>query len=203
MTHYISSTRLSLERMKEILDNKEKIDKVYVTSTRGGVKKEMEAAYDAASGKYKASGYFDNEYIYSRGTIDDKGSVFAILESLNDLIKDGFQPEADLYIAFSHTEGRNHKNPPPLGSSFLLFGWGSLSGKRVKNLQDLISGSRFVCCPGNLKRILAAGSRSELAWYRYPLTAWDYADKTLTGKTPRYTPRRPLSCRGKDRGSPF
>ena len=25
MTHYISSTRLSLERMKEILDNKEKI----------------------------------------------------------------------------------------------------------------------------------------------------------------------------------
>lgn len=49
------------------------------------------------------SGYFDEEYIYSRGTIDAKGSVFAILESLNELIKQNFQPEADLYIAFSHT----------------------------------------------------------------------------------------------------
>lgn len=50
------------------------------------------------------SGYFDNEYIYSRGTIDDKGSVFAILEAINDLVQDDFVPESDLYIAFSHTE---------------------------------------------------------------------------------------------------
>lgn len=55
--------------------------------------------------KYPAfSGYFDDEYIYSRGTIDDKGSVFAILEALNDLIKEGFQPKSDLYVAFSQTE---------------------------------------------------------------------------------------------------
>ncbi len=50
------------------------------------------------------SGFYDENYIYSRGTIDDKGSVFAILEALNELINNGFKPKADLYIAFSQTE---------------------------------------------------------------------------------------------------
>ncbi len=60
---------------------------------------------DETKWKYSPfSGYFDDEYIYSRGTIDDKGSVFAILEALNELLHKGFIPENDLYIAFSHTE---------------------------------------------------------------------------------------------------
>ena len=50
------------------------------------------------------SGHFNNEYIYSRGTIDDKGAVFAILEALNELLKNNFIPDSDLYIAFSHCE---------------------------------------------------------------------------------------------------
>ena len=59
------------------------------------------------------SGYYDKEYVYSRGTLDDKGSVFAILEALNDLLKTNFQPESDLYIAFAHTEetGSNEGAP--------------------------------------------------------------------------------------------
>ena len=49
-------------------------------------------------------GYYDEEKIIARGTIDDKGSVFAILEALNDLIENDFQPQADLYVAFSQAE---------------------------------------------------------------------------------------------------
>ena len=50
------------------------------------------------------SGHFDNEYVYSRGTIDDKSAVFAILEALEGLMNEGFKPKNDLYIAFSHAE---------------------------------------------------------------------------------------------------
>ncbi len=58
-----------------------------------------------ANWKYPAfSGYFDKEYFYSRGVLDDKGSLFAILEALKDLINQGFEPQSGLYIAFSQTE---------------------------------------------------------------------------------------------------
>lgn len=50
------------------------------------------------------SGYYNDEYIYSRGTLDDKSSFFAILEATNELLKENFIPEADFYLAFSHTE---------------------------------------------------------------------------------------------------
>lgn len=50
------------------------------------------------------SGYYDNDYIYSRGTLDDKSSFFAILEATNDLLKQDYAPNADFYLAFSHTE---------------------------------------------------------------------------------------------------
>ncbi len=50
------------------------------------------------------SGFYDDEYIYSRGTLDDKSSFFAILEATNELVKEGFVPEADLYLAFSQCE---------------------------------------------------------------------------------------------------
>ena len=50
------------------------------------------------------SGYYDQDYIYSRGTLDDKSSFFAILEATNELLKQNFVPEANLYLAFSHTE---------------------------------------------------------------------------------------------------
>ena len=62
-------------------------------------------AENSDSWKYPPfSGFFDNEYIYSRGTIDDKASVFAVFEALNDLLINNFQPESDLYLAFSHAE---------------------------------------------------------------------------------------------------
>lgn len=50
------------------------------------------------------SGYYDAEYIYSRGTIDDKGAVFGILEALNELLLNNYEPKSDLYVALSPSE---------------------------------------------------------------------------------------------------
>lgn len=42
--------------------------------------------------------------IYSRGTLDDKSSVFAHLEALDYLIRTGFRPQRDIVYAFSYNE---------------------------------------------------------------------------------------------------
>ncbi len=50
------------------------------------------------------SGDIKNGFIYGRGTIDDKGSLIAILESAEILIKENFIPETDVYFIFGHDE---------------------------------------------------------------------------------------------------
>jgi carboxypeptidase PM20D1 len=50
------------------------------------------------------SGKIKNDFIYGRGTIDDKGSLMAILESVEILLKQGFIPTTDIYFVFGHDE---------------------------------------------------------------------------------------------------
>ena len=50
------------------------------------------------------SGEIVNDSIYGRGAIDDKGSVIAIMEAVEKLVKEGSTPKRDLYIAFGHDE---------------------------------------------------------------------------------------------------
>lgn len=50
------------------------------------------------------AGATDKLFIYGRGTIDDKGSVIAILESIENLLKNNFTPSRDIYLAFGHDE---------------------------------------------------------------------------------------------------
>lgn len=42
--------------------------------------------------------------IHARGAIDDKGSLVAILEAVEQLAAEGFVPEHDVYLAFGHDE---------------------------------------------------------------------------------------------------
>lgn len=50
------------------------------------------------------SGLIKNDTVYGRGAIDDKNSVFGILESVEMLLKQGFKPKRTVYLAFGHDE---------------------------------------------------------------------------------------------------
>lgn len=45
-----------------------------------------------------------NDTIWGRGTIDDKGCVVSIMESVEHLLKSGFTPERTIYLSFGHDE---------------------------------------------------------------------------------------------------
>lgn len=50
------------------------------------------------------SGDIKNGFIYGRGAIDDKGSLIALLEGAEHLLKEGFVPKTDIYFVFGHDE---------------------------------------------------------------------------------------------------
>ena len=51
------------------------------------------------------SGDIDEEgRIWGRGTVDTKASLFCMLQAVEELIKEGFEPECDVYIGSSCTE---------------------------------------------------------------------------------------------------
>jgi carboxypeptidase PM20D1 len=50
------------------------------------------------------SGDIAGGYIWGRGTLDDKGCIFNIMEAAEYLIKDGFKPARSIYFAFGHDE---------------------------------------------------------------------------------------------------
>ncbi len=45
-----------------------------------------------------------NDTLWGRGTMDDKISVIGILESVEALLKEGYQPRRSMYLAFGHDE---------------------------------------------------------------------------------------------------
>lgn len=50
------------------------------------------------------SGIIKNNYIYGRGAIDNKGSLIAILESVELLLANKYEPDNDIYFVFGHDE---------------------------------------------------------------------------------------------------
>ena len=50
------------------------------------------------------SGAIEDGYIWGRGTLDDKGSLLAILEALEFLLKAGYQPSRSIYLASGFDE---------------------------------------------------------------------------------------------------
>ncbi|WP_442794781.1 M20/M25/M40 family metallo-hydrolase [Pelobium manganitolerans] len=50
------------------------------------------------------SGEIKSGFVYGRGAIDDKGSLIAILEAAETLVKQGFKPKCDIYFVFGHDE---------------------------------------------------------------------------------------------------
>lgn len=50
------------------------------------------------------SGKITEEHIYGRGTLDDKSGVLGILEAVEVLLKNGFEPSRSLYLFFGQDE---------------------------------------------------------------------------------------------------
>ena len=49
-------------------------------------------------------GKITDTHIIGRGTMDDKGSLMAVMESIEMLLKEGYRPSRTLYLAFGHDE---------------------------------------------------------------------------------------------------
>ena len=63
---------------------------------------ESEWAHDPFAAEMVGEG--EEAEIHARGAIDDKGSLVAILEAVEQLVADGFSPDNDIYLAFGHNE---------------------------------------------------------------------------------------------------
>jgi carboxypeptidase PM20D1 len=50
------------------------------------------------------SGENDGKYIWGRGTLDDKAEMISILEAVEKLLSEGYEPERTIYLSFGHDE---------------------------------------------------------------------------------------------------
>lgn len=50
------------------------------------------------------SGDIIDESVWGRGSMDDKSSLIAIMEAVEQLLKEGYQPTQTIYLAFGHDE---------------------------------------------------------------------------------------------------
>ncbi len=50
------------------------------------------------------SGHDDGEYIWGRGAIDMKNHLICVMEAVEALLEDGFEPERDVYLCFGDNE---------------------------------------------------------------------------------------------------
>lgn len=50
------------------------------------------------------AGEIDNGYLYGRGALDMKNHLIGVLESVETLLEDGFEPERTVYLLFGHNE---------------------------------------------------------------------------------------------------
>lgn len=53
------------------------------------------------------SGFNDGTYIWGRGSLDNKSALLAMLEAVTVLLRQGYTPSRDIYLAFGHDEEIN------------------------------------------------------------------------------------------------
>jgi Acetylornithine deacetylase/Succinyl-diaminopimelate desuccinylase and related deacylases len=77
-------------------------------------------AVDPATWTYPPfSGKTDDSFIWGRGSLDDKASMISILEAVEKLLAEKYQPERTLYLAFGHDEELSGKRGAKVMASIL------------------------------------------------------------------------------------
>lgn len=56
------------------------------------------------------AGMVMNDSLWGRGTVDDKVNVVSILESVEKLLREGFEPQRSVYLVFGHDEEAGGRN---------------------------------------------------------------------------------------------
>ena len=77
---------------------KGKAEPILLMSHQDVVPAEGEWKYPPFSGEIK------EDRVWGRGTVDTKGSLMCIFQSIEELMEEGYTPEGDVYIASSSTE---------------------------------------------------------------------------------------------------
>lgn len=78
----------------------------------------------------------DDAVLWGRGTLDDKGSVIALLEAVEAALSDGIVPTHDVYLAFGHNEETSGTGAAAIAAL--------LDGRRVRPLLVLDEGGAVV-----------------------------------------------------------
>ncbi len=50
------------------------------------------------------SGHIDGEFVWGRGALDMKNHLICVMEAVESLMSEGFQPDRDVYLCFGHNE---------------------------------------------------------------------------------------------------
>lgn len=64
----------------------------------------VEATTESSWSQPPFSGRIAGGFVWGRGAMDDKVSVMGLLEAVEDLLANGFQPQRSIYLAFGHDE---------------------------------------------------------------------------------------------------
>lgn len=64
------------------------------------------------------AGIVADDYIWGRGTLDDKVNVMGMLEVVEQMLKEGYQPTRSLYLAFGHDEEVGGRGAMAIAESF-------------------------------------------------------------------------------------
>ncbi len=70
------------------------------------------------------SGTFDGEYIWGRGSSDDKSTVTAVMAAVELLLEAGIKPTRTVVLAFGHDEERGGMRGAPAIRDWLLEKYG-------------------------------------------------------------------------------